>query len=388
MKAKLYSRDILIILAATFFYLCSPMLINPLITGFTEQLGESAVVAGLVAGTMNLTALVLRPLGGWLTDNLPKKRLATFGGVGLLIASLGYALTTTGWLLFIIRIINGIGYVLCTVCMATWMASLLPREKIGSGMGIYGLMNAVGMALAPSLGIFLYQRWGYRAAFITAVCFAIIMIILVRLVKDPGRPAPRPKTVRNDHHFQLVEPTVLPIAAILMLFALPYFATQAYIVSYVVDRHLAVVVTLFFPLVALFLIILRLSLRTLFDTVPFGRFLWFSLGSTLIGLLALSTLTNNWLMVVAAVGIAGGYGLMFSICQAKALLLVPVNKQGLANSTFYIGLDLGMALGPMVGGLIRSLFPLKWFYPVMLVTLPLIIVVYLLNRRVLEPDRA
>jgi len=60
---------------------------------------------------------------------------------------------------------------------------------------------------------------------------------------------------------------------------------------------------------------------------------------------------------------------------------VPKADHGLANSTFYIGVDLGMSLGPIIGGLISSQLPMAWFYPVMMVTLPLIIVVYLVSRR-------
>ena len=38
MKSKLYSRDILFILMASFFYFASPMLVTPLITGFSGSL--------------------------------------------------------------------------------------------------------------------------------------------------------------------------------------------------------------------------------------------------------------------------------------------------------------------------------------------------------------
>jgi len=91
---------------------------------------------------------------------------------------------------------------------------------------------------------------------------------------------------------------------------------------------------------------------------------------------------TNWLMLaVGAVGLAAGYGLMFSICQAKSLTLVPKSDRGLANSTFYIGIDLGMTLGPMLAGVITTYLPWVWLYPVMAITLPLLVVVYWQNRR-------
>ncbi|WP_263852171.1 hypothetical protein [Lactiplantibacillus pentosus] len=40
-----------------------------------------------------------------------------------------------------------------------------------------------------------------------------------------------------------------------------------------------------------------------------------------------------------------------------------------------------MSLGPIFGGLISSVLSMTWFYPVMMVTLPLIVIVYLVSRR-------
>ena len=36
---------------------------------------------------------------------------------------------------------------------------------------------------------------------------------------------------------------------------------------------------------------------------------------------------------------------------------------GIANSTYYAGIDLGMSLGPIVGGLLYGNAPIQWFYP-------------------------
>ena len=73
---------------------------------------------------------------------------------------------------------------------------------------------------------------------------------------------------------------------------------------------------------------------------------------------------------------AGGYGRMCSICQSTAILLAGKEKRGLANSTYYIGLDLGMALGPAIGGFLFGNLNLSLFYPALLLTVPLAIIVY------------
>lgn len=391
MKTCLYTKDVILVLAASFFFLMSSMLINPIIAGFASDIGATSIFAGIVAGAMNLTSLVLRPLAGNLTDRISKYHLTIVGGVLILIASLGYGLTDNVTLILLCRIVNGVGYTLCSVCMATWMASLLPPDRIGSGMGIYGLANALGMAVGPAVSVFLYQNFNYQSVFWLAAIFSLLLLVTIQFVGDKGIPHPdyqASKTKNKQPGFRLVQPKVVPVAVIILLFSLPYFATQAYIVTYIAHRHFGVPAGVFFPIYAITLLILRLTLRDAFDHVPFKRFIWLCLGFNLLGLIGLTQLSNWFMLIMAAFGLAAGYGMMFSICQAKSLMLVPEADHGLANSTFYIGIDLSMALGPMLGGVISTALPWAWFYPVMMLTLPVIIMVYLPNRRDLARNNA
>ena len=162
MITKLLTRDISLILAASFFYMACPMMVTPLIAGFSESLGASAVLMGLVGGMMNVVSLCCRPFVGNLADKISKYRLSTIGSLLMIVACVGYIFAPTPAVVVGARIINGVGFSLCSVCMATWISSLLPKERVGAGMGLYGTMNALAMAIAPALGIAVYGSLGYR----------------------------------------------------------------------------------------------------------------------------------------------------------------------------------------------------------------------------------
>ena len=66
------------------------------------------------------------------------------------------------------------------------------------------------------------------------------------------------------------------------------------------------------------------------------------------------------------------------------MMLAPQEERGLASSTFFLGLDVGMSLGPIIGGIIDSTMPVKYFYPVMLVIIPLILLIFFANQRKLN----
>lgn len=377
---KLFTRDTVLILAGAFAYMSASMLINPLIVGFTRSIGASALIAGLIAAMMNLVSLVCRPFAGQLTDRVSKYKLAFAGGALLFISGVGYALAVAPWMVVIFRITNGIGFALCSVCMATWLSGLLPRNRVGTGMGYYGMMNALGMAIAPALGIYVYSHFSYRAAFLCATLFSGTLVILVQFVVNRGEPVAA-KHPGVKQKLRIVQPKVVPVAIIIMLLSIPYFSTQSYIVEYVAARHLHVPVGSFFIIYAVILLLMRIALKDYFDRVAFKWFLLAGIISDFVGMLGLTFLYNDLMMLIAAAGLAGGYGLMYSVCQSTALLLAPMSEQGLANSTFYIGMDTGMVLGPIIGGILFDFLPYRMFYPALMLIVPITAAVYLIFRK-------
>lgn len=366
-------------MATSFFFMFSTMFVNPLINGYAKELGASSAFAGIIVGIMSLAAMFLRPVAGNLTDKFSKYRLSFIGGVLIFIGVMGYVLTpSSGWLL-LFRLINGTGYVLCTVCMTTWLAFLVPRQHVGEAMGFYGLMNALAMALAPAVSINIYQKIGYRTSLLASAVSALLMIVAIQFVGDHALPKKRVRTQKKS--FKIIQFNVLPVAILTTLFAIPYFVTQADIVAYVEQKHLTVAVGSYFLIYAIVLLIIRVGLKRYFDTVRFGVWLWLSLVSTAAYIILLAVMNNDWQMALAAALMASGYGIIYSVLQSTALLLAPIEEQGLASATFYLGLDIAMAFGPMISGVIDSVLPIEWFYPVELVLIPVILVVYFVWRK-------
>ena len=366
-------------MAASFFFMFSTMFVNPLINGYAKELGASSAFAGVIVGIMSLAAMFLRPVAGNLTDKFSKYRLSFIGGALIFVGVMGYVLTpSSGWLL-LFRLINGTGYVLCTVCMTTWLAFLVPRQHVGEAMGFYGLMNALAMALAPAVSINIYQKIGYRTSLVASAVSALLMIVAIQFVGDHALPKKRVRTQKKS--FKIIQFNVLPVAILTTLFAIPYFVTQADIVTYVEQKHLTVAVGSYFLIYAVVLLIIRVGLKRYFDTVRFGVWFWLSLVSTAAYIILLAIMNNDWQMALAAALMASGYGIIYSVLQSTALLLAPIEEQGLASATFYLGLDIAMAFGPMISGVIDSALPIEWFYPVELVLVPLILVVYFIWRK-------
>ena len=382
-QTKVFSKDAVLVLVASFFYMSCPMIVTPIITGFTGMLGGTGFVMGVIGGLVNLVSLGCRPVAGNLADKMDEYHLALAGSGLMLIGCIGYCVAPSILVLVLARVINGIGYACCSVSMSTWLSILLPKDKIGSGMGLYGTVQALGMAVAPAFGIKIQSMFGYRAVFVVAVLFALVTILVTLLIRNHGI---------EDHSgeepcrkgLQIIDGKVVPIALIVMLFTIPYLATQSFLISYVEKKGIAVDTALFFPLYAVVLVALRSGFRNYFDKVPYRRFLFISMVSSVLALLSLNFMTSDLLMIAAAVFMAGGYGIMCSVSQAGAILLAGPGRRGIANSTYYVGIDLGAALGAIIGGILYGSVDINLFYVVLLLCPVLCFVTYLVFRKELR----
>jgi MFS family permease len=82
-------------------------------------------------------------------------------------------------------------------------------------------------------------------------------------------------------------------------------------------------------------------------------------------MLMLSQSFAGWMFLAAGVLMGLGYGNFQSIAQALAIKLTPHHRMGLANSTYFIALDLGLGLGPLMLGYIVPVFGYRGMYMVL-----------------------
>ncbi len=397
---RLITRDRALVMLATFCFMSSNMLANPIVAGYAESLGASGMLMGVVAGSMSFISLFCRPIAGNLSDRTSKRTLVTAGTVLYFTAGLLYYFANSPIMLIMARVINGVGFACCSVCLATWMSLLLPIRHMGAGMGLYGTMNALAMAVGPALGIRAQKYIGYRLTFLSSLILAAIMLIATLMVKNGGQPVRKkqPSTTENPslavdidgsidgsagatkkHHLSIrsiLEPRVVPLSLTFMMFAIAYFANQSFIMNYVEARHLPVSADLFFMFYAVTLLVLRMALRDLFDSKGFRSWLTLCSLGMLAMLACMTFLFNDWMLLLAAFFTAVGYGLMSSVTQAQAVVIAGRERSGIANSTYYAGIDLGMSVGPFVGGLVYGRLPVVWFYPVFMLTVPVAWLIY------------
>jgi MFS family permease len=338
-------------------------IINPLVSGYAVSLGATVTVAGFLAGLNATTSVFARSFSGFVSDRFNKKSLLIVATVLFAVSAFGCACTCSLELVGLFRILQGIAFALKSAAVVSLAAFVVPRSLVGSGVGLLGLAYTAANALGPSIGSYLADSFGYRVSFTTAAALMVVGLLLAVLFKtstltDVHALCPRPSTSKTRRRFslkQLFYLPNLPLTLSIGFISLAQGATVSLILLVGGSRGIAGI-ALYFTAYAL---------TTLVSKPVFGRvsdrhgIKAIAIPLSLIAALAMILLAfaeSLMLVMFSAVLFGIGQGSAFSSFQAESVRNVEKNMVGRAANTFYLGPDIGMGAGPLIGGFILQIF--------------------------------
>lgn len=154
-KEKIWTKDFVLICLANFFVFLGFQMTLPTIPLFVEHLGGNDQLIGLVDGIFTFSALIMRPFAGHALET-KGRRFIFLLGLAIFVFSVGsYSFITSILLLFMMRVIQGIGWGFSTTAAGTIATDIIPASRRGEGMGYYGLSGNLALAFGPSAGLLL-----------------------------------------------------------------------------------------------------------------------------------------------------------------------------------------------------------------------------------------
>ncbi len=168
-----------LIIVANFFFFSnfSSFFILPL---YIKQLGGTEADIGFIMGSFGITSLGAIPFVTYLIDRYGRKPFMLFGALLMLISSLLFlALSDLSKLIYLFRMLQGIGFAFFFTSAATSAADIVPISRRAQGLGIFGAFTILSYSIGPTLGEFILNRFGFDHFFIIASSFSIIAVILI-----------------------------------------------------------------------------------------------------------------------------------------------------------------------------------------------------------------
>lgn len=353
---KLWNANYCKVMAANFslffaFYVLTPLL--PLY--LSEHFGATKDVIGMVLSGYTITALLVRPFSGYVVDTFPRKKVLLVCFTAFAIFFAGYLAASTLLLFLIVRTLHGGPFGALTVANSTVAIDVLPSSRRTEGIGYYGLSNNLAMAIAPTIGIFVYQWSGsFELLFWIALAVAVGGLMVDSTVKvKPQTSHLKPQTLSWDRFF-LLRGWLLGVN--MVAFGFSFGVLSNYLAIYGKEvMGITGGTGTYFMLCSVGLILSRIqggkALRK-------GR-LTHNAGSgmviSLIGYTLFILVPNMVGYYASALLIGLGNGHMWPAFQNMTINVAGNNQRGTANSTILISWDIGMGLGILVGGVIAEM---------------------------------
>jgi predicted MFS family arabinose efflux permease len=191
-RPRILSRALLAGFAASFGAMTGFYLLLSVVPLYAESIGAGGVGAGLATG-----ALMAATVAGELA--VPRL-LARFGYRVLLAAGLvllgapALALPAAATLpaVLLVSVVRGLGFAVCVVVGGALVASLVPPERRGEGLGLFGIVVGVPGVAALPLGVWLVGEAGYPAVFVAGAVAALAGLAVVAGLpgREPAREPP------------------------------------------------------------------------------------------------------------------------------------------------------------------------------------------------------
>lgn len=374
-KEKLFNKGFIRVTLINFLvYFVYYLLMVIIAVVAQDKLGATLSQAGLASGIYVIGTLIARLYIGKKLEVMGRKQVLRIGIVLYLVTTIMYLYMPSLIVLYGVRLLNGFFYGMVSTATNAIVTAYIPLARRGEGINYYGLSTSLAAAIGPFLGMLLLQT--------TSINFIVMMASVMLIVTTMGcftikvnnmQLTTKQRAIADSWQINtFIDTKVVFIAGIAFLMGLAYSSVLSFLASYVVTINLVSISSLFFVVYALVITVTRPIAGRIFDQYGENSVMYPSYIFLAIGLFVLSMTTSSWSLLLSGALIGLGYGTFMSNGQAVALHLEKdVSRIGVALSTYFVGLDLGIGVGPYLLGALRRFVDFKQMY-IIVAVLPII----------------
>lgn len=340
-------------------------IISPLLPVYTKTLGATGIQLGIIFAGFSIARAISTPVIGKSSDVYGRKRFICMGLFIYALMSMGYALSKTVLHLGTVRFLQGFAAGMIMPIATAYIGDIAPKGREGTYMGYFYVAFFLGFGIGPLIGGFVSDYFGMKSAFFTMGGFNFIAFVLAFSL------LPGTENYRQRNRTPISYTTMLKESGIIKglfvfrftnalargIFAcfLPIFAGIKLGLS---GSEIGILISTSFLLNGIF----QAPGGRLADR--FSRRRLVVLGIIVdIFCLSIIPLTNSFGQLLS-ICIVSSTARAICLPSAMAMIAGEGNKYGMGSSMgiFNMALSLGMACGPLIGGLVSDSIGVKFTF--------------------------
>lgn len=388
-KPTLWSRDFILMTFTNLLMSAGSFLLIPTLPIYAANAFDaSKSEVGYIIGIYTLSALFLRPIAGIFLDTVGRKPVYLLGLFLFVLMMPLYIFVGTLMSLILLRFAHGVSWGTFTTSSSTIVSDIVPPSRRGEGIGYFGMSFTVAMAVGPVLGLTWLQNRSAEELFILASFITLGGMLLAFLIRYPKIKQSNPFH-RKINREMLYEADCLPTTSISMICSAIYGGLITFISLFMQESKLQTGYALldngavFFIAYAFGLTIIRPLAGRQLDLHGPLRVLSFGFLGLMLGLMLIASSSGQIAWFIAGALVSGiGMGAILPTTLTMIVNIVPPERRGVANSTFFSGVDIGVGVGAIALGAVAEVSSIQMMYYLcaVLVLIPMLSFLMFINK--------
>jgi MFS family permease len=360
MKNRLMRTFVVLIVIALFLG-TTVQITFPTMPVYLGYLGMDFQLLGLSSMVLALSALIFRPLAGYLINRKGAMATVLYGAVVYLPVFLIYLVVKEPMLILMVRVFQGLGLSLVSTALGAAVVQILPKERLLEGLGFFSLANSLSGTIGVAFGFMLIRNDRFENMFIAGLVMTTVALVMtILLIRSLPSQAPLVRLEKKGLRGMLANPALgAALIAIMLMLAQ---SSVANFLSFFGKANGLESVGFFFLVNTVGIVASRIFLRPFLKA--FGMYRAVILAGILysasfIGLVLFKGVIP-WSLLSVSYGF--GYGIVYTVLNTEAMIKVTDENRGNANALFYAAVDMGFALGSIGWGIVGSILGMEWIF--------------------------
>lgn len=153
-----------------------------------REFNMTEIIAGYLTATLTISATIANMSMGWLGDKFGHRSMVIFGACAIFLSSLlAWLASSINWF-YPIFVLAGIANVSIWTIGMTMTVDFASESERPMYIGLSQTLTAPAAIIAPIIGGFVADTFGFTSTFIVSTVLAVVMLgILIFLVKEPRK---------------------------------------------------------------------------------------------------------------------------------------------------------------------------------------------------------
>lgn len=327
-------------------------------------LGMSAADSGLLGTMFTIGSVFCRFFAGYISDRFGRRVTLMLGAGIVAVAMLALGFQTTLFMLLVFKVVQGVGHALNSTSSNAVASEVLPRERMGQGIGYFSLHSTLTNAIGPTITLALMgvgaSALGAQDNYLLPMLVGGGMGVAALLIGASLNYEKKLKEINPDavrkpkgiHFTDFIERRAL-LPALMMFFTSFSSGAGVYMIVFAKTSEFSTtVISIYYVVNALVAMGMRFALGAKLDAIRPRTVAVIAIVLNVLSYALLGFTLSQWAFLLSAVLMGAYNSMLMPAFNAMALKLAPESRSGAASATYWLGFDGGMAVGMLAFGVI------------------------------------